>query len=157
MGVSKIFCFLVLYWHFHKGLRLRKTLFYLEIFSNSFRFVLVLILKVFYFKTKPTWSFLRSDGGKWMNTCFQISTFCQKCSKIGKIATENFSNSHVKVFVWWICFNPELQILSSNFQCKNFFQLPFFVELQTKRVPPPNPTSDWGGYSAKLSNVRDLS
>ena len=34
-------------------------------------------------------------------------------------------------------------MLAGNFQCKNFFQLSFFVEMQTKRVPP-NPRSDWG-------------
>ena len=50
----------------------------------------------------------------------------------------------MKVFVWEIFFKPELQILSSNFLCENFFLLPFFIELQIKRVPP-NPISDWGG------------
>ena len=45
--------------------------------------------------------------------CFIISFVVlkiAKCSKIGKNRTKNFSNSHVKVFVWWFCFNAELQI-----------------------------------------------
>ena len=60
----------------------------------------------------------------------------RKYSKKGKNLTENFSNSHVQLFVGENVFNPELQIYSSNFQCKNFFQIPFFVEMQKKRVPP---------------------
>ena len=71
-------------------------------------------------------------------------------SKMGKNLTKNFLNSHARLLVWKIAFSSELHIFSSNFLCKNFFQLQFLVEMQTKRVPP-NPVLDWGGTHRKLS------
>ena len=66
----------------------------------------------------------------------KFSFVVQKWLKSGKVELKNFSNSHAELFVRWFCFSPELQILSSNFQCKNFFQLVLFMEMQIKRVPP---------------------
>ncbi len=80
----------------------------------------------------------------------KFSFVVQKWLKSGKVELKNFSNSHAELFVRWFCFSPELQILSSNFQCKNFFQLIFPIEIQNKRVPPPKSTPIWGGYSPKL-------
>ena len=62
----------------------------------------------------------------------------------------------MKVFVWEILFKPELQILSSNFLCENFFLLPFFIELQIKRVPPQSDIG-LGGYSSKFEFENHLS
>ena len=83
----------------------------------------------------------------------QIESDKRQISKrIVKIKNElkKISKSHVKVFVWKIFFNPELQILSSNFWCKNFSQLQFFVEIQMKRVPPQYEVVLGGGTRRKV-------
>ena len=70
---------------------------------------------------------------------------------MGKNLTGKFLKSHAWNFVRQNVFSSELQIYSSTFQCKIFFQILFFVEMHTKRVPSPPIRYRIGGTHPNLS------